>query len=381
MKKCFVLLMMVWSSGYAQEAYVGVNQGNKSGLLGIISNPAMAGNRKWEATTSLYQGAINTALGIRIGEKYKIYSPKIEGLYEFDLLLPSFMINIYKGHSVGVLLRERSVAGILTDTKEFIKTGASIVKYGNRNALFQAEEGFTDVWSEIGLWWSAEVFHQDFDIIKLGITAKKLSGIINRYVDKSNGSFHSEAELATLNDINPIENNKGKGFGTDMGVVYEHYDRRKRANRCSDCSYYDGYKYRVGVSLLDWGSIRYKRKNEDEFYTVQLPTRVRVAVDYFLQENFFISVSGQWPIFSKNRPIPSSKYVPTLTLTPRYEGNRLDLYLPITYTTYTYLNCGLAFQYRMFSYVSFFMGSSNLISSSLYSSKQIELFFGFRVGR
>src|SRR5690606_36037777 len=125
-------------------------------------------------------------------------------------------------------------------------------------------------WAEIGASVAREVLAVGPHHLKAGITLKYLAGA-------GNGTINIDKLHATLDvdqvkedayltdakgaigmnfagfsvsdfDVNDLTKFTGRGFGIDLGAVYEY---RPGADQ--------NYKYRVGLSLLDAGKIKYER--------------------------------------------------------------------------------------------------------------------------
>ena len=180
----------------------------------------------------------------------------------------------------------------------------------------------------------------------------------------------------------------GSGWGADFGFVYEYrpdirtYTYRERGQVRRDASR-NKYLYRVSVSLLDAGGIRFNNPASASHYFVQrtsrnlsqnafggvespqelqtainqtlgvsesenqrrfwmyMPLTLQTGLDYHLREKWYVHV--QWlhnfiPNSKITLPMPSQ-----LALVPRYERRWLEVSMPVSLLdNYTRLGVGLA---------------------------------------
>jgi hypothetical protein len=108
---------------------------------------------------------------------------------------------------------------------------------------------------------------------------------------------------------------------------------------------------------------------------VSLPTTLQLSVDYNLHKNFYFSLASQFSfINSANKPFNSS-YYSNFTLTPRYEGRAVGLYIPLSYNSLTNLNAGASVRFG-----PLFVGSGSVLTALLGNSKQADVHVGLRFG-
>ena len=175
-------------------------------------------------------------------------------------------------------------------------------------------------------------------------------------------------------DKNKIVN--GWGAGVDIGVTYTHKRDEKMAGVVKrPCTFPKiPYVWRLGVSLLDFGAIRYNKNarvykiysdtdkifdvnkledvkdfdsmmdtitmtfydnTDDSFagdsFLMGLPTALSVQFDYNIYNNFYVNASWIQPVrffeYSVSRP-------PQLVVEPRFESTYFDFTLPVTLYNY-----------------------------------------------
>jgi hypothetical protein len=220
-------------------------------------------------------------------------------------------------------------------------------------------------------------------------------------------------------DLDKFTYFKSSGFGGDLGFVYEYrpdHDgasaKRKDLNK---------YKFKVGAALLDLGSIKYEKDQQrsgayniditgserlntseledvelDDYksffesrpqffmadnsntatnYAVSLPTTLQVELDYHFSKGFYLNLASQLPMTNSKTKIYNSHFHKAITVTPRFEGRALGLYIPVNYNELTQLNAGIGLRLG-----PLFVGSSSVITAVLDNSKQADFYFGLRFG-
>lgn len=214
------------------------------------------------------------------------------------------------------------------------------------------------------------------------------------------------------------------GFGADIGFVYEYRpeaDKHVVAETGKLRRDINKYKVKVGIALLDIGRLNYKRdlqrsggyniditrtdtlrfaelENEDldsykdyfdskpqyfspdnsansSNYKVNLPTTLQVNVDYHLHRGFYVDLAAQLVIGKSDSKPYNSSYYSGVTLTPRYEGRKIGLYVPVSYNGLTKLNAGAALRLG-----ALFVGSGSVLTALWGNSKQADAYVGLRVG-
>jgi hypothetical protein len=213
---------------------------------------------------------------------------------------------------------------------------------------------------------------------------------------------------------------ESSGFGGDIGFVYEYRpdhgaDLLDGTNQMKDRN---KYKLRAGLSLLDLGKIKYKADPDrsggydisitgserfylrqladtdiDDFdsffrsrpqyftpvagntadYKISLPSTVQLDVDYHVHRGFYTSLAAQIPLATE--AAFSSRYYSSFTLTPRYEGRAIGVYLPVNHNSLTNFNAGLSLRAG-----PLFLGSGSVLSAMLGGSKQVDFHVGLRFG-
>lgn len=287
-------------------------------------------------------------------------------------------------------------------------------------------------WAEFGASVAREVLAVGPHHLRAGVTLKYLAGA-------GNGTINIDQLHATLNvdeakrdayitdakgaigmnfagfklsdfDVNDLTKFTGHGVGIDLGLVYEYRPGAEQQ-----------YKYRIGLSLLDAGKIRYERDvnrsgsfginipagqqfsfrslenvsldnykeelskysqyfqaskdNGNDKYSVSLPTTLRVEGDYHIHDAFSVNLDVQLALSTgKNKPY-NTQYFNTFSITPRYDGKVFGFFLPISYNEISKLNAGASFRVG-----PLFVGSGSVLTALMGSSHQLDGFIGVHIG-
>ena len=230
--------------------------------------------------------------------------------------------------------------------------------------------------AEIGFNYSKAINHFDRNLLIVGVSLKYLAGIaggglhideMNYRIDTSGVFSYDSFTAKAATSLTPFS---GSGISGDIGFVYKrmvdnvtsYNPFRKEAG----CRIYD-YKWKVGLSLVDLGYVRFKdgatnttvtdasgsltditsfqiSQDPEEFivssfevdssftetgtrFSVVLPAAIILQYDYSFENNFFASVEfiqGITPksTFGVKRP-------QIFTFVPRYEKRFFEIGLPI----------------------------------------------------
>jgi hypothetical protein len=349
---------------------------------------------------------------------YDYYNRKDKkGYANLRVMGPSFAITVGR-HAFGLVTGARAVMSAKNIPYEIAKFGFQRLEYppqydinyvDNRN-MYNAEMA----WAEIGFNYSYVIKQQGLNYLAAGATVKLLRGYAGGYFNSENidyvvldrdtlivHNFNAEAgySLPVNYETNELLHSplfKGKGIGLDLGVIYQK-KKRSGSNEivsklCAQT--YIPYKYKIGISLLDIGRVKFKENSEklifddastywpgitwleytnmrdltdtisQMFYgnptqlvqqtdiKIALPTAISVQVDYNYKNNWYINGTMVYPIqFSKSgliRPV-------IIGITPRYETRNFEASLPLTLYDWTRPRFGLSARYR-----GFFIGTEKI---------------------
>ncbi|MHA6248489.1 DUF5723 family protein [Pontibacter sp. CAU 1760] len=363
--------------------------------------------------------------------------------------LPSFMLKLGPRHSIALTTRLRAVAQGNNVSEDL----ARVIGYGMDNPALQStpftgSEAYfnANAYAETGFTYALVLLSKQAQFLKGGVTIKKLSGIYSAHllapnvdyqlkqnqeeeyymqIQEGSASFGFSQNKPEL-DEEGIRNaflggdNPGSGWGVDIGFTYEHRPRY------ADYEYtLDGkvrtdhgankYKYRIGVALLDVGSVTYNdpqkvraynitRQNLDlnnetfegvdienlgptleEALKVQpsertteiisgLPTSLHLNFDYRLTKKLFVNAAVLHNL--RGKETIAMQQTSTLAVAPRLESKGLELAVPV-YLTNNYRDLNFGAMLRLGSFV---VGSNNL-AAILKDNKAVgpDLYMGFGI--
>jgi outer membrane protein OmpA-like peptidoglycan-associated protein len=452
----FLSLIFILTATQAQR-YYGIANSNYAGINGLYINPGNIADNRLKLDVQLF--SVNV-----FGNQNYGYLPKLNVLRKaiidgtditfnknnridnlgFDLLGevrgPSFMFQINKKNALGFLSRGRivgSARGINTNLFTFLNDGIKDVELANGTTFSSGKANITiNAFSEMGLVYGTEIVNNGKHYLKGGITLKKYNGIefsSIRFKDFSiklidtatakvqyNGSIEASKSFNTNNGFDNINTSKlfnggkGSGFGIDLGVVYEFRD----GGPISTARYQNKYKLKVGASIQDIGSMKYKSTSDNENYVinangslpvtaadtanigfddvsgyfktissvtstknnnptkVKAPTTVTLFADLRLKEKLYINALFTGGLVGDKTAGTRMPF--QAVITPRFESKFFDAGLPISYNSLSKnVKAGLGLRLGLL-----FIGSDDIISNLTGLSKLTggNIYAGLRVG-
>ena len=331
----------------------------------------------------------------------------------------NFAFHINPKIAIGLKAKARSITNIGNVDPSFailIEQGLDYPSLWNQ----KIDEQFLNVnhltWAEVCFNYGQVVLDQEEHFLKLGTTIKYLKGYSAAYFQTSNLQFNLKnndtTQLITGNfnygysdnlpDLieNGLDNkfNSNFGVGLDLGFVYEwrpkykdfKYDMDGETNLWMKNK--NKYKAKVGISLIDLGSMRFKKgglsrnfsvNNSSPFdlqsfskasslsdfdqildslinessaagntnwtseqspnstFVMRTPTALSLQLDYQLGKYFYVNVSGVMNVILKKKD--TKVIVPNqLSITPSFDWSWFGLFLPISMNEYSGFKTGLA---------------------------------------
>jgi len=429
--KPFLLLftVLIHNTSFSQD-YIGYNVDNFSGIHSVAYNPSniVGSNFKTDInliSASLFGGSDYFGLN---------FSSILDGSFDFDndaerftsnentfffntsVLGPSFMFNLNKKSSIGIITKGRAVFNLNDINGELFEAIEDDFETEN-NITFDSQNlnGTIHAWSEIGLAYGRILMDKQQHLLKGGVTLKYLLGGGSLFVNSPGlmGQYNDTTEIlttqgeinyGTTEDFDSDEldfDNLTAGFGLDLGFTYQWHPNREND---SIPIYKDQYKLKIGLSITDIGSIKYKdaelnsynmnnivdasdfedvEEFLDENYAntqafkdtkIQLPTALHLLVDYRLAKKWLVSAQANLSLVKKDNELASS-IINTVTIAPRLETKWFSFYTPLSFRQYGDFAFGGGFRLGPLSVGS---GSvfSNLISDN---SKTTDVFLGLKI--
>lgn len=245
-------------------------------------------------------------------------------------------------------------------------------------------------WMELGFSYAYNFHRKKWNYWSIGVTLKPLFGLAGMYAsidnlryevhkDDSTSIYNADFEYGVAIPLNYNTNQiedaldvRGKGFSFDLGMTYQRTEKGKSTTYYTRlCEKpFEEYTYRIGVSLLDVGYIRFDNNSEyarytstaTEWYerddtlsynsfndvleriagyledeaeiaetgkefTLYMPPTISVQVDFKLRKGIYLNASAFYGFnFGE-----SFLYRPSLiSITPRFESPRLEISIPIS---------------------------------------------------
>ena len=112
-------------------------------------------------------------------------------------------------------------------------------------------------------------------------------------------------------------------------------------------------------------------------FSSSLPTTLNIDLDYRFIDGFYLNLSNQLNVVSKNEY--NARYANDFVLTPRYETRFgpgiFGAFLPISYNQISKLNVGTGFHIGPLVF-----GSRSILGNLTGGAKEMNFFFGLRFG-
>lgn len=359
-------------------------------------------------------------------------SKAIDARINTDVLGPSFIVRVNKRNAVGLVSRLRVMGGTTGIDANVLQAimDAKNMDLSSNLGNYKQLRGVSDMnvlanaFREIGAVWSYTLMNDGYNIIRLGAGVKLVQGTGSfrmgfKGANANSFSLGKEANGDPILHVNNAEAEVRSGgldvlgspdiFATsastiaaDLGLIYEYSE-----DGCPNCDGHIPYRFKVGVALLDLGKLKYETNNKSYHYklvnqdinlndiqksldavprpeelvgtsfTSSLPTTLNVNVDYRFVDGFYVNLSSQLNMVSKNTY--NAYYSNDFVLTPRYEthwGNGVfGAFLPISYNEVSGFNTGVALHVG-----PLILGSRSVFGNLIGSSKELNAFIGLRFG-
>lgn len=456
------ILLVMAASASAQEM-LGIMNTNSAGISSALINPASTVTSRnyldinlltfdiFEENNYLYlhDTAYRFSRFFDKNAEFPVHGENDQSTYDYyttsnkqgyanvRIMGPSAML-VRDRHAFGLITGARAVASVSKlpyDVAKFLYDDFDFVPQQDINYIhndFFSGAGLS--WAEIGGNYSYIFKRDGFSQWSAGVNLRYLAGHAGAFtsVDKFDYIVY---DLDTLqvnhvtgeagvslpldyetNDYTGRPLFRGKGIGMDIGVVYERkvkgYQNWDKQSLCSQP--YTPYLYRIGVSILDIGRIRFNRNAyfmtmddastfwpgisaldfttmnnftgeisyhflgdstaviADNSFKVGLPTALSLQADYNFYKNWYINSTAIFPVkMSRNVVVRES----LISVTPRYETKNFAVSLPISLFNYYDPRVGIALRYR-----GFFIGSENPAGFFSFSDfTGLDFYMGIRI--
>ncbi|MFM7021874.1 MAG: DUF5723 family protein [Flavobacteriales bacterium] len=453
MKRLLSLSFFLISLASFSQDFAGYNTSNYAGVNGIDLQPASIVDNRYKLDIlllGLNVNAQNNYFKLAPGFLSDMGNPSFKYIYvdndtsslprtgfmSTTLLGPSFMFTANEKNSFAFTTKMRLLMNLDDVDPKLIQTIYQQYNSPEVWGLTLVNKGLnmkTMAWTEYGLGYGREILYKGDHYLKGGIRVKLLQGIGDVYTDihpvditieddstitlkgdRFAYGHSSSIENAGVGMLNPFSADANLGFGCDLGLVYEWrpnkdkhtYEMDGKQNSSRD---ENKYKLKVGLSLIDLGSIKYKSGTYSKdfnptinhwdaeglnptnptqvdsilsahfvttavpsTYTRSLPTVFSLQVDYNIWRTFFVNFTAYQAFRFNNSPSQVHE-TSTYSITPRWDYKWFGLYVPMSYNTVTGYKIGASAMIG-----PFFLGTSSL-NPLFTQTKGLDVFFGVKV--
>ncbi len=406
------------------QDYLGFANSNYSGISGVHLNPAYAVDSRYKIDINLVGfgvNAFNNYVGLKPGalfhngndfprfrdstfsDNYLTVNdgaPNKAVFLNSHFSFPSVLVTIDRKSAIGFNWRVRNyvnVDGVEPELaqlmyNELIYPSLWATEFDNEKLSIQ-----NNVWAEYGLTYGRVIKDDGKHYMKVAGTAKLLQGLgaMYLYAENLKYEFHNDSTVTLIaSDVQyghstnyDFTNSSFKykffskfSMGFDLGFVYEwrpeaedaHHEKYKYDMDGESNLWYrykTPYKLRLGVSVMDLGSVRYNKgamsgnfhadydslnindfqfganpvadfdstllshftQNTDEgSFNMNLPTAISVQADYHIWGDFYINMTSYIAFqFTKN---PNKSHdITTISLAPRWDHKWFGASVPFSW--------------------------------------------------
>lgn len=287
-------------------------------------------------------------------------------------------------------------------------------------------------WFELGLSYAYNFKRYKWDSWSFGITVKPLFGTMGTFIniDQLTYRVHNDDSATVYNatfdygfaipidyETNAFPKNpviKGFGWGVDLGIVYARttkgHSTRYYTRLCEQP--YEEYNYKIGVSILDLGYIKFTKDAEINYFintstewfrpydtlpensvndlndkvssyftdnaetvkqeskfNLNTPPALSIQGDYAINKLYYINATLIWGF---NLGKTFLKRTSIVAITPRIETARYEISIPISVYEWEFGKPGIGLALR---YGNFFVGTDRL--NSLFGLTDFNEFSGY----
>lgn len=439
------ILIFKANHSYSQE-FMPFTQSNYAGVSGLAIQPASIADSRYKFDMVLFGGDFSASNNFLAIKRDAIFKPSLwddeqfgndyiyqhyngedkTGMIRVGMFMPSFMVNLSDYSALAVSMRIRGVVNFDNVTEDFARLLAENFDYPpllNRTLINENLNIQAHFWSEIGLTYANVIpLGSEKHMLKAGLTLKYLQGIASGYAFVNNLNFRLDGKdtLSLLqsdfnyglsgnfdsDEFDPFNYISDPGLGADFGIVYEYrpdienhkynMDGRQGLIRPDQ----DKYLFRVGISLLDLGRVKYKKgfnsqdftadvrdwdltqvkiesiqdlndtlinrfgldANVNETFFMRMPTALSIQADYNIGKGFYVNFSPYLALRRGTDVVSKTHNYTTFSLTPRYDIKWFGAAVPFQVDEFGRFRAGLALRLG-----PVWVGSNSIITNNISS--------------
>jgi hypothetical protein len=427
-----IALCLLFSSTLFSQNHIGLEADNYAGIQGVTYNPSNIVGSPFRTdinlvSVSAFAGSdyfgINLSNAFNSGfdiedDSERFASDNNNFFINADVVGPSFMFNINKKSSIGIITRGRAFVNLNDINGELFEAIEDDFE-SDDNFTFDSQNLNTTVhtWGEIGIAYGRILMDKSNHVLKGGVTLKLLQGggalfvnspgLTGEYIRatetlSTQGTLNYGTSSADFDAEDFDSGNLTSGFGMDIGFTYQWHTDREHD---SVPIYREQYKLKIGLSITDIGSINYKDAEvtsydmnatvntssyeddvedfldnnylstiENNGTKIQLPTALHILADYRISGKWLVSAQANLSMTKKDNELANS-IVNSVIIAPRLETKWFSFFTPLSFRQYSDIAFGGGFRLGPLS-----VGSGSVFSNLLSdSSKTTDVFVGLKV--
>jgi hypothetical protein len=348
------------------------------------------------------------------------------GIVQTKVLGPAFSLALGRG-TIGAGVRSRvhtSVSGVSDQLANILFEGIDYAPQLGQRYQMQGLKVLGAAWTEVGVSYAHIIKAEGFGMLSAGTHLRYNIG-------HAAGAFQvTDLDLTVVDTAELIIHEAsanygfampairaGSGWGADLGMVYERtmsesdgYRPHQGSSGCTPMR----YRYRIGVSLVDLGGIRYKNGEagsidagslviadhgdvpiqdasdldsllatatgwkRSQGFSVGMPTGLSVQYDQRLADNTYIAFSAVQQLAGRNTM--RLRRSNSMAITPRFETRYVEAALPVVFHEYDMGKPSIGFMLRFnglvvgSDHIMPFLGKGDVYALDLYMRLRIMLF-------
>lgn len=355
-----------------------------------------------------------------------IYAGSHRGVVRSTVLGPAFSLALGRG-TIAAGVRSRvhtSVSGVTEELANIIFEGIGYAPQFGKRYQLGGLRVLGAAWTETSLSYAHIIQAEGFGMLSAGASLKynightagafQISDLDFTVLDTAQLEIHN---VSASYGIAAPRFSSGSGFGADIGMVYE-----RTMDECDGYRPHQGsagctpmrYRYRVGVSLIDLGGIRYKsaeagsidsgslsiadhaelpiqsvedldsllatstRWTNDARFSIGLPTALAIQYDQRIADNTYVALAAVQQLSGKNTM--RLRRNNAISITPRFEMRYVEFALPVVFHEYDVARPSIGAMLRFnglvigSDHVMPFVGRADVYGLDFYARLRIMLF-------
>lgn len=400
--------------GRAQERF-GIAQSNYAGTDATYLNPARPAGQwpyadirflgadlfawnslvTWSSREQRLLGEVRSGIGGVSGGELKLRGApsNVRGFVQANVPGPAFSLSLGRG-TIGAGIRGRSytsVTGLSPAMGNFIFNGLG---YRPQHGIRYHDEGtrvLAAAWTEFSVSYAHILRAEGFGLFSAGAS-------VHYHLGHAGGALQfDDLDYTVMDSAQLVVHeatarygfampafNAGSGWGADLGVTYERtideadgYLPHRASGGCDPLK----YRYRIGLSLIDLGGMRFKQGESgtiasgsmmipdytniqvndagdldslfasathwtsNEGFSIGAPTAVSLQFDQRLAENTYVALAAVQQVSGRNTM--RLRRTNSIAVTPRFETRYFEVALPLVLHEYDIRRPSVGFLLRL----------------------------------